>query len=43
VKHAGFTQLMVGMTAVATVGALIVFFLPGESQMKSHVMPVPKT
>ena len=43
VKHAGFTQLMVGMTAVATVGALIVFFLPGESQMRSHVMPVPKT
>jgi MFS family permease len=43
VKHAGFTQLMVGMTAVATVGALIVFFLPGESQMRPHVMPVPKT
>jgi MFS family permease len=43
VKHGGFTQLMVGMTAVATVGALIVFFLPGESQMRSHVMPVPKT
>jgi MFS family permease len=43
VKHAGFTQLMVGMTAVATFGALIVFFLPGESQMRSHVMPVPKT
>jgi MFS family permease len=43
VKHAGFTQLMVGMTAVATVGALIVFFLPGESQMRSHVMPVLKT
>ena len=43
VKHAGFTQLMVGMTAVATVGALIVFFLPSESQMRSHVMPVPKT
>lgn len=43
VKHAGFTQLMVGMTAVATVGALIVFFLPGESQMRSHVMPLPKT
>jgi len=43
VKHAGFTQLMVGMTAVATVGALIVFFLPGECQMRSHVMPVQKT
>ena len=43
VKHGGFTQLMVGMTAVATVGALIVFFLPGESQMRPHVMPVPKT
>jgi MFS family permease len=43
VKHGGFTQLMLGMTAVATVGALIVFFLPGESQMRSHVMPVPKT
>ena len=43
VKHAGFTQLMLGMTVVATIGALMVFFLPGESQMKAHVMPVSKT
>lgn len=43
VKHAGFTQLMLGMTLVATIGALMVFFLPGESQMKAYVTPVPKT
>lgn len=39
VKHAGFTQLMLGMTGVAALGALMVLFLPGESQMKAHVMP----
>jgi len=39
VKHAGFTQLMLGMTAVAAIGALMVLFLPGESEMKAHVMP----
>jgi len=39
VKHAGFTQLMLGLTVVAAMGALMVLFLPGESQMKAHVMP----
>jgi len=39
VKHAGFTQLMLGLTVVAALGALMVLFLPGESQMKAHVMP----
>lgn len=39
VKHAGFTQLMLGMTGVAALGALMVLFLPGESQMRAHVMP----
>jgi MFS family permease len=39
VKHAGFTQLMLGLTVVSALGALMVLFLPGESQMKAHVMP----
>jgi len=39
VKHAGFTQLMLGLTVVSAMGALMVLFLPGESQMKAHVMP----
>ena len=39
VKHAGFTQLMLGLTVVSAIGALMVLFLPGESQMKAHVMP----
>jgi MFS family permease len=42
VKHAGFNQLMLGLTAVAAIGALMVLFLPGESQMKAHAMPVPE-
>jgi Na+/melibiose symporter-like transporter len=42
VKHAGFTQLMLGLTLVSAVGALMVLFLPGESEMKAHAMPVPK-
>ena len=43
VKHAGFTQLMMGLTVVAAIGALMVLFLPGESQMKAHAMPVPNS
>lgn len=39
VKHAGFTQLMLGLTVVSALGALMVLFLPGESQMNAHVMP----
>ncbi len=42
VKHAGFTQLMLGLTVVSALGALMVLFLPGESEMKAHAMPVPK-
>lgn len=34
VKAAGFTQLMVLASCVAALGALIVLFLPGESEMK---------
>ncbi len=36
VKVAGFTQLMMGLTGVAALGALIVLFLPNEAQMKPH-------
>lgn len=39
VKHAGFTQLMLGLTVVAAFGAMMVLFLPGESEMKAYVMP----
>ena len=35
VKAAGFTQLMVLASCVAAVGAMIVLFLPGESEMNS--------
>jgi predicted MFS family arabinose efflux permease len=42
VKHAGFTQLMLGLTVISALGALMVLFLPGESQMKAHAMPVPE-
>ena len=39
VKIAGFTQLMVGLTAVAAVGAFIVLFLPNESEMQAYLKP----
>jgi hypothetical protein len=42
VKHAGFTQLMLGLTVISALGALMVLFLPGEAQMKAHAMPVPE-
>ena len=37
VKVAGFTQLMMGLSVVAALGALIVLFLPNESQMNAHL------
>ena len=37
VKAAGFTQLMVGLSVVAALGALIVLFLPNEAQMNAHL------
>ena len=37
VKVAGFTQLMMALSVVAALGALIVLFLPNESQMNAHL------
>lgn len=37
VKVAGFTQLMMALTGVATLGAFIVLFLPNEAQMNAHL------
>ena len=34
VKASGFTFLMILMAAIAAIGALIVFWLPGEAEMK---------
>ena len=39
VKMAGFTQLMVGLTGVAALGACIVLFLPNESEMQAYLKP----
>jgi hypothetical protein len=33
---------MLGLTVISALGALMVLFLPGESQMKAHAMPVPE-
>jgi hypothetical protein len=39
VKMAGFTQLMVGLTFVAALGAVIALFLPNESEMQAYLKP----
>jgi hypothetical protein len=38
VKAAGFTSLMMAASGVAALGALIVLFLPNESQMKQSAV-----